>query len=291
VGGAIAKTAGAQLKELLNWAVSAFTAVTSFLSGHPPSPKTWAVFYGAQAPLEALHGPDLLVLEPDHHWRLDDIRRPGQKILAYLSLGEVHRTRPYFAQLVAEPGALLGPNPDWPAAVRVDPQSSTWRHLLLDEVTPAILAQGYDGFFLDTVDTAPYLESRGKLPGGSIGMANLIRELRGRVGAKMLISNGGIGLLPKMAGALDGLASESVLTNYNFEQKTYAWRAPEDASARRQKLLDAAGQYQLPIFIIEYVDPADIERRALVARQLLADGFIPYVTDIGLASPPSIPTL
>ena len=98
--------------------------------------------------------PDLLVLEPDHQWHPRVLRRSGQKVLAYLSLGEIHKTRPYYAALAARVGVLASPNPRWPDAVAVDPGAPAWWGVVLEEVVPQILAQGYDGLFLDTLDDA-----------------------------------------------------------------------------------------------------------------------------------------
>lgn len=276
--------------DLTTWAISTLTAVATTLGGASAPPyHSWGVFYGASAPVDVLRRPDVLVLEPDHAWQVDQIRRPGQKILAYLSLGEVHRTRPYFQALADTSGALLGANPDWPDAQRVDPRSPAWRHLVLDELAPELLARGYDGFFLDTLDAPPYLESRGQLPGGGAAIASLVVDLKARYPSAMLLANGGVALLPRMASALSGLAAESVLTSYHFDTHRYGLRPPADAEARRRTLTAAASRHGLPLFVLEYVDPADRNGRAEVARKLRSDGFIPFIADIGLGTLDPLP--
>lgn len=252
--------------------------------GPLPEIDTWAVFYGASAGTEALRAPDMLVLEPDHPWQPARFRRPGQRVLAYLSLGEVHRTRPYFAEIAGVPGAIAEPNPDWPDAFRLDPRSSAWRRLVLDRIAPRILARGYDGLFLDTLDTGPYLEEKGKHPGAGAAMAALVNELKARFPETLLVANGGIAMLPRMAPALSALAVESVFTAYRFADRRYAWRDPADARARLEDLHAARTRHGLPILVLEYADPEDPAMRAQVARKVSEAGLVPYVADIGLGA-------
>ncbi|HEY9722246.1 MAG TPA: endo alpha-1,4 polygalactosaminidase [Oscillatoriaceae cyanobacterium] len=242
---------------------------------------SWAVFYGANAPIQALRAPDLLVLEPDQPWRVADFRRPGQIVVAYLSLGEVNESRPYFATLAHDSGALLGKNPNWPGAVTVDPRSAAWRALVLDRLAPEILAKGYDGFFLDTLDVGADLERHGQT-GTRAAMASFVNALKARYPQAILVANGGLELLPDAAPALSGLAVESVLTNYDFANRRYLRRSPEAIQTRVAQLQGVRRDYRLPIFTLEYVDPADSAARAAIAEQVRDAGLVPFVSDIGL---------
>ncbi|MBC7541848.1 MAG: endo alpha-1,4 polygalactosaminidase [Candidatus Sericytochromatia bacterium] len=245
---------------------------------------SWAVYYGDQEPPAALQGPDVLVLEPDHAWRVSALRRPGQTVLAYLSLGEVHTTRSYAPILTATPGAIAGRNPDWPDALTVDPRSPDWRRLVIDEVAARILAKGYDGFFLDTIDAAEALEQKGKHPGAAAAMVELIKALKQRYPQALLVANGGHSLLSRLAPSLAGLATESVFTDYQFKGRHYRWRPEADAQRQQALWAKAKATYGLPVLVIEYVDPHNAPMRAAAADQVRAAGFIPYVADIGLTA-------
>lgn len=247
----------------------------------PPGPLdgagSWAVFYGAQAPAAALQAPDLLVLEPDHPWRPQALRREGQRVLAYLSLGEVHRTRPYFGRL-ERAGVLAGANPNWPGAVMVDPRSRLWQEMVVSEIMPAILAKGYDGLFLDTLDVAAHLEAQ--RPGATAAMRELLSAMHARHPEALLVANGGLALLPEAAPALAGLAVESVFTDYDFAASRYRLRAPEEANRRKEAFQALARRHGLRVFVLEYAEEPEMRRRA---RQLAAEaGFVPFVSDIGL---------
>ena len=100
------------------------------------------------------------VREAHHHPPLAPPKAIGLEVFGYLSLGEAERGRRRFAQAEAA-GVLLDANPDWPRAHHVDLRSPAWRDIVLDRLIPPILAQGFDGVFLDTLDDCAFLEQRG----------------------------------------------------------------------------------------------------------------------------------
>jgi uncharacterized protein (TIGR01370 family) len=260
-----------------------------FTVGASPSPapslgpvRSWAVFYGAQADPDDLRRPDLLVLEPDQGWEPDRIRRSGQKILAYLSLGEVNESRPYFAKLKASPGTLAGHNPNWPGAVMVQPGSKVWRSLVLDDLLPSLVARGYDGLFLDTLDTAAYLEREKRQVGAIAAMRRLLADLRARCPEALLVANGGLDLLPEASGSLSAIAVESVFTDYRFKPAAYREREVSAAAVRATELRQVAQASGLPLLVLEYADPQDEASRSAVAQRVREAGFVPFVSDIKL---------
>jgi uncharacterized protein (TIGR01370 family) len=263
------------LRAALSGAVALFALGCTTL----PGVHTWAVFYGAKATDAALQTPDLLVLEPDQPWNPALLRRTGQLVLAYLSLGEVNESRAYFQKL--DPSALLGKNPHWPGAMTVDPGNASWRSEVLDKLAPSMLQQGYDGFFLDTLDVGAELERQGH-PGALKAMAGLVNELKARYPQAVIVANGGLDLLPDAAHALSALAVESVVTNYDFNAQRYLRRAPEQAQARIAQLQGIQRQYGLSILTIEYVSPQTPGEGDAIALSILQAGFVPFVSDIGL---------
>lgn len=246
---------------------------------------SWAAFYGADAPPDRLSVPDVLVLEPDHAWQPSRFRRPGQKVLAYLSLGEVNRSRPYFAALAARPGTLERPNPRWPGAVTVDPRSLAWWGLVLEKLVPAILARGYDGLFLDTLDAAGSLDVPAQAATAG-AMADLVRAIRERYPRVVMVSNGGLGLLAHTAPALDAVAVESVFTDYQFQPPAYRLRDDTAARARVAQVRARVQPYRLPVFVLEYLPPGGGPGQQAVEHAARAAGWIPFISQIGLDALP-----
>lgn len=256
------------------------------LSGQATTPlidvRHWAVYYGAPVSKAALQPFDLVVLEPDQPWHLPAVRHDHQRLLAYLSLGEVHRSRPYYADLAAAPDTVLGQNRHWPDAMIVDPRSTAWRDILLQDVAPAILAKGYDGFFLDTLDTACDLEADGHHPGAVEAAAGLVLALKAQFPEALLVTNGGAALLPRVAPALAALGTESIATDYRHEPVTYQLRDEAGVKQRLAPLQTVAQANGLPILVVEYADPARADQARAAAAKARQLGLIPYVADIGL---------
>jgi len=267
----------------MTWKEMLAGAIALLGLGGVPAAKSWAVYYGPPpepgAPPPT--GFDLVVLEPDHPWQ-PRAKAPGQTVLAYLSLGEVHKTRKYWPLLAAQTDAQAGPNPDWPGAIRMDPRAKAWRAMILDEVAPAILAKGYDGFFFDTLDVGGWLEGRGKHPGARQAMAYLVNDIKRLHPDAQLYANGGLDLLPETAPALAGIVTESVFTDYDFAAKAYRRRDDAGSAERVQTMAKARKDARLPIYVIEYADPEQAALRAELAGLNRAQGFVPFVADIGL---------
>jgi|YelNatPaOPRAMG01_1025707.scaffolds.fasta_scaffold04255_2 cysteinyl-tRNA synthetase len=91
----------------------------------------------------------------------------GGKLLAYVSIGEAEDYRWYWNQAwdanhdgKPDPGApaWLGPeNPQWPGDYRVRFWDPAWQAIVFQYVDK-VMAQGFDGVYLDTVDTYEYWE-------------------------------------------------------------------------------------------------------------------------------------
>ncbi len=97
--------------------------------------------------------------DPASRWTKDEltqIRRahPGRKILAYLSIGEAERYRSYWQASwdKERPPFLLSENPDWPGNYRVRYWMEEWQSLVLRQVD-RLMSQGFDGLYLDKVDS------------------------------------------------------------------------------------------------------------------------------------------
>jgi cysteinyl-tRNA synthetase len=93
--------------------------------------------------------------------------KPGRKVVAYMSIGEAEDYRFYWQNKwdanhdgKPDPGApawLDAANPDWPGNYKVRYWQAAWQTIIfgyLDQV----LAQGFDGVYLDIVDGFEYYE-------------------------------------------------------------------------------------------------------------------------------------
>ncbi|PWU06185.1 MAG: hypothetical protein C5B51_12835 [Terriglobia bacterium] len=244
----------------------------------------WAAYYSDRVEPEALRDYRLLIFDSDRHPPLAPLAGKGRTVLGYLSLGEVNQHREYFAGL-QNAGALAGENPNWPGSYYVDVRDTGWRELVVRQLVPAILAQGFHGLFLDTLDDPAELERRD--PNGCRGMtaaaADLVKALRAHYPSIPLMMNRGYELLPQLANHIDIELGESLYSTYDFGRKSYGLVKGQDYKEQVGRLKEAKRRNpHLRIFSLDYWDPSDRRGIRRIYREERANGFEPYVATIGL---------
>ena len=244
----------------------------------------WGVDYGAATDPVLARACALLVLEPHHARPIAPLRGPGSILLGYFSLGEVERSRPYFAGL-EKAGALRAANPNWPDARLADLRHPAWRAAVLDRLVPAILALGYDGIFIDTMDNAEAMERQD--PVANTGMVaagvSLIAAVRARFPKIRIMLNRGYALLPDVAPKIDYLLGEAMASRWNFAAKRYDLLSDSDWAWQAGRLRAAqARNPALTLTTLDYWDPADTKQVAALYARERAAGFSPYVATLAL---------
>jgi hypothetical protein len=244
--------------------------------------RTWVVYYGA-APEAArdLARFDVVVIDPYAHPPLPLIKRHGSLVLTYVSLGEVNTHHPEFAAIAGEPWVLAA-NPSWPEARGLDVSAPAYERWLLDRVVPAALEGPVNGLFLDTADAALERERTDPRRHAGAGRAldRVLIELKRRNPRMLLLLNGGLALAEGLTGVVDGVALESVWTDYDFTARAYRVRPAQEAEARAARLGRVAA-LGLPVFTLEYAAGGDPGPAELI-RRARARGFVPYVSTIAL---------
>ncbi len=141
---------------------------------------------------------------------------------------------------------------------------------------------GFDGIFLDTVDTVePYPEARP-------GMIQLIGELRAALPGKVIVMNRGFAVLrePAVAGSIDGVMFEDFSDGYDFAAKQYVRFGPSDLDYTRGVMLDTvapvAKQYGLKVLGLDYTEPTQHDRIQAAADRAVTFGMVPGVAPIAL---------
>ncbi|MEZ5354036.1 MAG: endo alpha-1,4 polygalactosaminidase [Bryobacteraceae bacterium] len=243
---------------------------------------SWAVCYSERPTAGELAPFGLLVLDDRHHPPLEPLRAEGKTLLGYLSIGEVEKTRPYFAAARRE-GLLVEENPDWKGSYRVDMRNRRWRWRVVNQIVPALLRMGFHGVFLDTADVAGYLEEKDpkRFAGMRKAAVDLVREIRKRHPAAKVMMNRGFDLLPELAGELDAVLAESTRARYDFGGKVYR-RTPDEEYRQAVNLLREAAQRfpSLTVYTLDYWDPDDALGVREIYREQRANGFAPYVSTI-----------
>jgi len=247
-------------------------------------PIPWAVYYASELPPTAFYGYDLVIFESESHPPIEPLVDRRKTVLGYLSLGEVHETRPYFGEVKAE-GLLLPENPNWPGSHFIDVRDPRWTKRVIEELTPTILHRGFQGVFLDTLDNPPHLErADAKAHAGMTEAAGrLVRTLRRHFPRITIALNRGYDIIPAVERDIDLVLGESVYADYDFVEKRYQKVGPE-LYREQVELLQAAARRQpkLRVLTLDYWDPADAAGIAEIYRVQTANGFSPYVATVEL---------
>lgn len=237
-----------------------------------------AFFYGANPPLEELAAFDAVVLEPAHQ----NAAPSGKDTLwfAYVSVGEVEKSRPYFADLPA--AWQIGGNPAFGSVV-IDQAQPDWPAFFAARVVQPLWDKGWRGFFLDTLDSyhlaAKTPESRASQEAGLVAV---VRALRTRFPGVKLFFNRGFEILPRVHGEAWGVAAESLYRSYDHGAQKYGEVVVADRAWLSGQLARVRDEYKLPAVAIDYVPPGERELARSTARRILADGFVPWVANPAL---------
>jgi uncharacterized protein (TIGR01370 family) len=241
----------------------------------------WIAFYGESADERVLSAYDLVVLDPTFKGSKTAITKAGARLCGYLSLGEIRAGATFYGRL--DPSALLAENPAWPGTHRIDVRQSSWTNLVLSELVPNLLAGGFSGLFLDTLDTPPYLEqvNADLYYGMRQAAIDLVHAIRRANPHMLIIMNRGYNLLPDVVDQIDAVVAESLLTTADINVPgLYKWNT--DAEIAAQLSLLAATQQRrppLPILSLDYWTQEDVR----VIKQIYARehqlGHHPFVTN------------
>ncbi|WP_226823202.1 bifunctional glycoside hydrolase 114/ polysaccharide deacetylase family protein [Acidithiobacillus caldus] len=201
---------------------------------------------------------------------------PGQQVFAYVSVGETVPGDARYAQLPQD--CVLGTNRSWGGKI-IDLAKSSCRGYVLHQVVDPIWAQGYRGFFLDTLDSYESVTKGAARHAQEEGLVDLIKALKTAHPEAKLIANRGFSVLPEIHGDLVAVLAESLYRGWDQAEHRYT-EVPESERRALLRELHKAQGFGLPVVIVDYMPPA-MNRSGWWedAQRIRADGFIPYVSN------------
>jgi cysteinyl-tRNA synthetase len=206
-------------------------------------------------------------------------RRPGSPrvVLAYLSIGEAESYRWYWKDGAAGGRArfLSKANPAWQGNYRVKYWDDAWV-AILSEGRRSYLARiqdaGFDGVYLDTVDSAEWFEEEG-MEDAADRMADLVVRLgdvarSGRPGF-LIVAQNPFPILRRAdaVATLSGAVGEAIAFKDEDAADTREW----EGQLRQLRRLRTLGK---TVMMVEYVRTA--EGRSRFADLCAAEGFLCY---------------
>ena len=240
-----------------------------------------AFYYGANPPFDELKAFDIAVVEPEHvpdpkaHRR--DAAMGASELFAYVSFGEVERSRAYFKSI--PPGILKGENQAWGSSV-VDQTAPAWPTFLIERIVAPLWESGYRGFFLDTLDSYHLISATPQLRATQeAAMVATLRALRARFPGIRLIFNRGFEILPQVKDMVTAVAAESLYRGWDQGKKQYREVPASDREWLLGQLQTVRTDHGLPVIAIDYVAPAERELARETAHRIIALGFTPWVAN------------
>jgi len=193
-------------------------------------------------------------------------------VIAYLSIGEAETNRSYWKSCCAagHPSWLTGRTQGWAGNYIVKFWQPAWKAIVASRVRH-FLSLGYDGLYLDRVDTYENVQA----PGGSrAAMIAYVRELAAqaraiKADAAIVVQNAEELLnSDSYVAAIDAIAKEDLITGANHSGN----RNPSGMVSSSVGLLKRAKAKGKAVFVVEYVSAGSASSVAGEIRRL---GFVP----------------
>lgn len=208
-----------------------------------------------------------------------------RRVLAYLSIGEAEKYRFYWQQgwRPGSPAWLLAENPDWEGNYLVRYWDPAWQQIIFSYLD-RIIAQGFDGVYLDRVDAYTDAHAGGQEQAMVDFVLAISRYARAHsplgedFGIVVQNAEELAGRHPDYVAALTGIGREEVYVRASNQATTAAERGAAEAWL---KVFQANSRGHL-VLTVDYADQPNLVRDAYERAQRL--GFVPYVTSVDLDS-------
>lgn len=233
--------------------------------------------YAKLDPLE-VKGYSYVVIE-SKNYSIPDVKKFKKlngNVLAYISLGEVNSQAKYYNLLKNN---TLGKNETWDSYYLdlKSPETSQTLFTIIDQ----ILADGYDGLFLDNIDN---FCSFGFQKDQKAEAIQFMTDLNAKYPEHIFIQNAGLELVDRTSGLVDALVVESVASDFTFDDKIYKLRNQPDYDKYIRKLLQIRRKYKLPVILVEYADTQYLHDE--IIKRVNRTGFMYFIGSIDLQGIP-----
>lgn len=248
---------------------------------HADSNTKWLIVYSKDLPASAIQDVTMAIVEPE---LVKPAQYPGSHthFYAYLSLGAVNVTRSYWPR-IRDKAFVVEQDSEWPDSYRLDMRSTEWQNMVLNELIPEIIKQGFSGIFLDTIDVPYRLEAKSpqKFRGSHEALVKLILAIRKKFPKLGILPNNAMPILPQIGKVIDGVVVEDLYTRYNFVDKSYGVTPLEDTRPTEAALDAFMKKDKKPVYVVLYGDPASplIHNSIALCK---ARGYHWYVTTVDL---------
>jgi len=236
-------------------------------------PHTWLCYYGDTFGFRHYAAFDLVVFDGRNHPPLKRRNGGSPTYLGYLNLGEIDLVDPLWSRAEGK-SYLVKKNNDWDSWI-VDIRDPAWQSLIFDHAIKDILPRGFDGLFIDTIDSSLSLQ----LDGTEDAVLHIIRKIKETYPGKLLAVNRGLPVLPRIAPFLDFVVVEDLYSCYSFDERRYMKVTRETRDILLKQVADGLKVVpDLTVLTIDYAGPGQSRLAEEAIAFSRSRGFVPYVS-------------
>lgn len=245
--------------------------------------NSYAIFYGAEIDTKKMSHFDLIIVDPKAKVDIPELHCKNTEVFAYLSLGEINKAAPEYEKFNAG-GIIVKENPNWPGSFYIDADSELWRNYILNEAVPALAAGGYDGIFLDTLDSPLVINDGffGFYKNGTPAVCEIIRKIRELNPKLGLMANNFEEHADEIGNYVNAFNVESLFCTYNFRSRKYERCDAKYSDKRVKRLQKLKKDYNVQIFVTDYAANSNYRSVRRLYDKIKRCGFVPYVSEISL---------
>lgn len=251
--------------------------------GHLPLIKTWLCYYGDRHDAKTYARFDLVVLDGYQHPPLLKVSGKRPLFLGYLSVGEVGVGSPLWSVASDQP-YLVKQNKFWNSWV-VDVRDSSWQQVVFENAD-RILSQGFDGLFLDTMDSSLSLlqgDGARTYQGTTEALQHMVDSLRAKHPAKYIAVNRGLPSLPSLAPAIDLVLIEGLYSSFAGAEQGYVKVDQQTRDILLAQVEEGVNvNPSLTVLTLDYADSTQVDLAQEAIAFSRSKGFIPYVSTLEL---------
>ena len=225
-----------------------------------------------------LQSHNVIILDPASSVNPAERPAQGQIYLAYIPAVEVIPNTPPAKAATSRSLPTIGKNNSW-GSLLLDITAPQWQSYLLDDLIAPALARGYDGVFLDTLDSVEKFSSlapsKAKLAKQAVSA--LIQKLHQTHPEATVILNRGWEWALERPSAIDGVLIENLFQGWDPTTKEYHAQSAQDIQwlIPRIKRLQAK---HLTVFILDYVSPQEKDLADKTAKRISDLGCVPFIS-------------
>ncbi len=235
------------------------------------------MYHHSRLPPELFQAYDWIVLDQDDpildRLRLHFYMERRAKVFGYISVGEIESFRDYYEDIRR---FAIGENPMWDTEV-ADLRKKEYLDFLVEVVAKRIAERGFDGFFLDTLDSYRLVAKEDEVGDFVRAEVYLIRRLKERYPDMLIVINRGFEIVEEVRELIDGVVVESLFVGLDGDRQYVKVR--EEDRRYLLPILERIKGIGLPVIVIDYLPPSRRSRAKDIVKRIRDLGFIPYVSD------------